>query len=56
MGGESLNFQSLKVKITIKLYGKNKKLMVQGTPDAQDFFIKHYKEFIFEEEVNVNPK
>ena len=47
----------MKVKITIKLYGKkNKKLMVHGTPDAQDFFIKHYEEFIFEEEDSVNPK
>ena len=53
-GGESLNFESFQAgsdvesqtfKIPIKLYTRNKKIMVQGTPDCQILFMKYVKEF-----------
>ena len=53
-GGESLNFESFQVgsgvksqtfKIPIKLYTRNKKIMVQGTPDCQILFMKYFREF-----------
>ena len=48
-GGESINFESIQhtenktqaFKIPVKL---NRKVMVQGTPDCQAFFIKHFKD------------
>ena len=53
-GGESLNFESFQAgsdvksqtfKIPIKLYTRNKKIIVQGTPDCQILFMKYFKEF-----------
>ena len=53
-GGECLNFESFQAgsdvksqtfKIPIKLYTRNKKIMVQGTPDCQILFMKYFKEF-----------
>ena len=51
-GGESINFEStvqtenksVAFRIPVKLYIRNKKLMVQGTPDSQTFFIKHFRD------------
>ena len=50
-GGESINFESIQhtenkssmFKIPVKLYTRCKKVMVQGTPDCQSFFIKQFK-------------
>ena len=53
-GGESLNFESFQAgsdvktrtfKIPIKLFTRNKQIMVQGTPDCQILFMKYFKEF-----------
>ena len=51
-GGESINFESIQhtenktqaFKIPVKLCTRNRKVMVQGTPDCQAFFIKHFKD------------
>ena len=51
-GGESLNLESFQAssdvksqtfKIPIKLYTRNKKIMVQGTPDCQILFMKNFE-------------
>ena len=50
-GGESINFESIQhtenkssmFKIPVKLYTRCKKVMVQGTPDCQSFFIKQFR-------------
>ena len=51
-GGESINFEStvqtknngVAFRIPVKLYIRNRKPMVQGTPDCQTFFIKHFRD------------
>ena len=51
-GGESINFEStvqtenksVGFRIPVKLYIRNRKLIVQGTPDCQTFFIKHFRD------------
>ena len=51
-GEESINFEStvqtenksVAFRIPVKLYIRNRKLMVQGTPDCQTFFIKHFRD------------
>ena len=46
-GGENLNFESIcqsqSFKIPVKFYTRKRKIMVQGTPDCQSFFIKHFQ-------------
>ena len=51
-GGESINFEStvqtenksVAFRIPVNLYIRNRKLMVQGMPDCQTFFIKHFRD------------
>ena len=59
-GGESLNFESVQstsdnksqsFKIPVKLYLKSKKIMVQGTPDCQNLFMRHFKDILVHQEM-----
>ena len=51
-GGETINFESIQhtenktqaFKIPVKLYMRSRKVMVQGTPGCQAFYIKHFKD------------
>ena len=63
-GGESINFESIQhtenkssmFKIPVKLYTRYKKVMVQGTPDCQSFFIKQFKNIQNQKLQKVNKK
>ena len=59
-GGESLNFESVQstsdnksqsFKIPVKLYVKSKKIMVQGTLDCQNLFMRHFKDISVHQEM-----
>ena len=48
----SLGFKSHQsFKIPVKLYLKSKKIMVQGTPDCQNLFMRHFKDILVHQEM-----
>ena len=61
-GEESFNFESVQstvdnesqsFKIPVKLCVKSKKVMVQGTPDCQNLFMRHFKDISVHQEMKV---